>query len=482
MNNDPLYTTNRDRLKDIWLIPGILISIFLGWLVSGKGMSVGVLLSVFPFLAGFFVLIFLKPRIGLIFFLIYCFIMPTLGKHIDGLQAGLGQDALLILTWLGIIFQRTRVYKFRHLNNDLMWLTFVWFVITVLEIANPERPSILGWVYEMRSATLYWILSVPLVFLVFNKKSDIDLFFNIIIILSLIGAIYGAKQLMIGPDAAENRWLEAGAKKTHVLFGKLRVFSYYSDAAQFGSSQAHVSIMCLILASGAHSFSKKLWYAFAGVIIFYGMLISGTRGALFAFVGGGATFLVLSKQVKILILGGVLGLAFLGMLKYTNIGSGNQQINRMRTSLDPEDASFQVRLINQKILKDYLASRPFGTGVGTIGMWGVTYNADKYISRIPPDSLYVKIWAMYGIVGFILWLGIMLYITGKSAGIIWNTRDPVLRNQLAALCGGATGVLLCSYGNEVLNAMPTSAIVYISWGLIWLSPRWDKPQPKTIEI
>ncbi|MFC0185792.1 hypothetical protein ACFFJX_26500 [Pseudarcicella hirudinis] len=169
MNNDPLYTTNRDRLKDIWLIPGILISIFLGWLVSGKGMSVGVLLSVFPFLAGFFVLIFLKPRIGLIFFLIYCFIMPTLGKHIDGLQAGLGQDALLILTWLGIIFQRTRVYKFRHLNNDLMWLTFVWFVITVLEIANPERPSILGWVYEMRSATLYWILSVPLVFLVFNK-------------------------------------------------------------------------------------------------------------------------------------------------------------------------------------------------------------------------------------------------------------------------------------------------------------------------
>ena len=87
--------------------------------------------------------------------------------------------------------------------------------------------------------------------------------------------------------------------------------------------------------------------------------------------------------------------------------------------------------------------------------------------------------AMYGIVGFVIWFGIMLYITGKSAGIVWKTRDPVLKNQLLALCGGATGILLCSYGNEVLNAMPSSMIVYLSWAFIWLSPRWDTPQPQT---
>ena len=107
------------------------------------------------------------------------------------------------------------------------------------------------------------------------------------------------------------------------------------------------------------------------------------------------------------------------------------------------------------------------------------YNSDKFISTIPPDSLFVKIWAMYGIVGFIIWFGIMLYFTGRSAGIIWKTRDPILKNQLSALCGGATGILLASYGNEVLNAMPTSAVVYISWGLIWISPRWDTPLLKT---
>ena len=196
-----------------------------------------------------------------------------------------------------------------------------------------------------------------------------------------------------------------------------------------------------------------------------------------AFVGGGFVFLILSKKLKILIIGSVIGLAFLGMLKYTTIGSSNAEIVRLRTALDPNDASFQVRLANQKILKDYLSAKPFGAGVGASGMWGVKYNADKFIALIPPDSLYVKIWVMYGIVGLILWMGIMFYITGKCAGIIWATRDHLLKNQLLALCGSATGILLCSYGNEVLNQMPSSTIVYISWVLIWLSPRWDSPLP-----
>lgn len=474
-----IYIAKNNKIDNLWLIPAILLSILFGWVIANKGLTIGVMLILIPFITGFLIAVFLQPRIGILMFIVYCFIMPTLGKHIEGPQFGLGQDAILLLTWLGILFHRSSRYRYRHLNNDLVWIAVVWLLITILQIANPERPSFIGWFYEMRSATLYWVLSIPLALLLLNKKSDIDLFLNIIIVLSFVGALYGIKQLYIGPDEAENRWLEAGAKKTHILFGKLRVFSYYAEAAQFGASQAQLAIMCLILAIGPYSTKKKIWYGIAAIFIFYGMLISGTRGAMAALVGGGFTFLVLSKQVRILILGGIIGLSFLGILKFTSLGSSSAQIERMRTSLDPNDASFQVRLINQKILKDYLGRKPFGAGVGTIGTWGTIYNQDKFIAQIPPDSLYVKVWAMYGIVGFIIWFGIMLYITGKSAAIVWKTRDPVLKNQLLALCGGATGILLCSYGNEVLNAMPSSMIVYISWALIWLSPRWDTPQPQT---
>lgn len=479
MNINDIYIGKSNKIDNIWLIPAIILSILFGWLIANKGLSVGIVLLLVPFIIGFLIAVFIQPRTGILMFVIYCFVMPTLGKHIEGPQFGLGQDAILLLTWLGIIFHRSNRYRFRHLDNDLVWVAVVWLIITILQLANNERPSFLGWVFEMRSATLYWILTVPLVLLLLNKKSDIDLFLKIIIILSFVGALYGIKQLYFGPDEAENRWLESGAKKTHILFGKLRIFSYYSEAAQFGASQAQLAIMCLILALGPYSIKQKILYSIAAMVIFYGMLISGTRGAMAALVGGGLVFLVLSKQVRILILGSLIGLSFLGILKFTSIGSGSVQIVRMRTSLDPNDASFQVRLFNQKILKSLLADKPFGTGVGTIGTWGTKYNEDKYISQIPPDSLYVKVWAMYGIVGFVIWFGIMLYITGKSAGIVWKTRDPVLKNQLLALCGGATGILLCSYGNEVLNAMPSSMIVYFSWAFIWLSPRWDTPQPQT---
>ena len=469
---------NKDNRK--WIVPGILVSLFIGWLIAIKGITISMMLVAIPFGAAFVALVFLYPRIGFIFFIAYCFAVPGLSRHISGPQFGLGQEGLLILTWLGVIFHRSGRYRYRHLNNDLVWLAVVWLVITVLEIGNPERPSIVGWFYEMRSATLYWVLSVPLAFLVFSKKSDIDLFFYIIIILSLIGTFWGIKQLKIGLDGSENAWMEAGAKKTHLLFGKLRVFSYYTEAAQFGASQAHLAIMCIILATGSHKLPRKIFYAASGLLFFYGMIISGTRGAMFVLVGGGFMFLVLSKQLKILVIGSIIGLGFIGMLKYTSIGSGSAEIVRLRTSLDPNDASFQVRLSNQKILRDYLSNKPFGAGVGTLGMWGVKYNSDKFISSIPPDSLYVKIWAMYGIVGFLIWFGIMLYITGKCAGIIWKTRDPILKNKLAALLGGATGILFCSYGNEVLNQMPSSIIVYTSWVLIWLSPRWDSKELKPI--
>jgi VanZ family protein len=474
------YASGHNFSRYLWLTFSLLAATYLGWLIAGTGLSIAGILISLPFIIGFLVLVFLFPKLGLIIFIIYSFMISGLGRQFTGPQFGMGDDAILILTWLGVIFYRTNKYRFRHLNNDLVWLAVVWFIITLLELGNPEHPDFQGWLQEMRSTTLYWILAVPLAFMVFNKKSDIFLFLDIIIILSLIGALWGIKQLYIGVSAAEHRWLEAGAKRTHILFGKLRVFSYYTEAAQFGASQAQLAVMCLILAIGPHSSKRKIFYAIAGIFIFYGMLISGTRGALGGRVGGGFIYLVLSKNIKILVLGGIVGICFIGMLKFTSIGNGNDQIRRLRSAMNPNDPSLQVRLVNQRTLANSLASKPFGTGVGTIGMWGVTYNKHIYTAKIPPDSYFVKVWAMYGVIGFIIWFGMMLYILGKAAGITWRTRDPALRNQLCSLCAGYAAILTCSYGNEIINTLPSSAIVYVSWAFIWMSTRWDTPPPKLV--
>ena len=475
VENNPFIERTGGK-QNLWLFPCMLATILLGRIVAKAGLPVLILLVALPMIVGGVSLILNQPRAGLIAVVIYSFLMPFLNRQLPNIQFGLLVDGLLVLTWLGILFYQSNRFRWRHLHNGLVWFYVAWFGLTVLELANPSRPHFQGWLQEMRSAVLYPLLTVPLVFFLFNRQRDLVLYLHVTIILSVVGALYGMKQLYLGVNEAERAWLESGAKVTHILFGKLRVFSYYTEAAQFGASQAQFAVMCIILAVGPHAKGRKWLYGIAGALTLYGMLISGTRGAMGGLLGGGFLFLILSKQTRILIVGAFIGLSFIGILKYTMIGNQNDQIRRMRTSMDPNDASLQVRLMNQKRFAEALATQPFGAGVGTVGMWGVTFNRHIPTSMIPPDSMYVKQWVMYGVVGFIAWFGFMLFLIGRSAAIIWKTRDPVLRNLIMALCCGVFGSLVCSYGNEVMNLPPSSFVSYVSFALIWLSPRWDTPR------
>ena len=346
-------------------------------------------------------------------------------------------------------------------------------VLFDLTLNNPAGASLTGWFYDIRSSALLWLLTVPLCYLVFNTRRDLNHFLYLVIGFSVLGALYGLKQKLLGVDGMEQLWLDKGGARTHLLWGQLRVFSYYSEAAQFGSSQAQAALMCGILALGPFSWPKRLLLAAAALLLLSGMLLSGTRGAFFVLAAGAFVYLVLSKKVKVLLLGGLLAAGAFGVLKYTHLGDTNPSVYRMRTALDPNDPSLQVRLQNQQILRDYLAPRPLGGGMGVMGHWGELYNSDKFLSRIAPDSFFVKVWGQYGIVGFVLWFGLMLYVLGKCMGIVWRIRDPALRQQLLALTAGYAGILTCSYGNEIMNQMPSSLILYTSWVFVFLGPALD---------
>ncbi|WP_188750694.1 O-antigen ligase family protein [Parapedobacter defluvii] len=358
------------------------------------------------------------------------------------------------------------------LNNDYVYLVGFWGVINILQLFNPQAVSIMGWLHEVRFTMLNWLLIAPLAFILLDTRKDLNNFLKLIIILSVISTIYGMKQLFLGVSAGEQAWLESGPKFTHVLFGQLRVFSFYTDAGQFGASQAHIGLIALILAFGPFKRWKKICLFICAGILLYGMLISGTRGALFALVSGGAAAIFLSKKFKIFIIGSLALLCFIAFLKYTTIGQGSYQIRRLRTALNPEDASLNVRFENQQKLRTILADLPFGGGVGVSGSNGTLYNPDKILSTIPPDSYWVKVWVMYGITGMTIWFIINMYLIGKCCGIVWRIRDDSLRVKLIALTSGSIGIFICSYGNEVINGFPSSVIVYLSWGLVIYSQKY----------
>lgn len=474
----PLSASRPFSLLDSrWLLPGALTgALAAGWLVGKTGIAGSAALVAVPLLVSFVLLVFYFPRAGFLSFIVYSFVVMFVNRHIPNVPFGLGLEGLLLLTWLAVAFHQSPEYSWSLVQNDLCKLTLFWFGLNVLELGNPAGASPVGWFYEMRGTALYWFLSVPLAFLVFNTRRDLRTFLWLVIGFSVLGALYGIKQQKLGVDTMEQAWLDQGAYRTHVLFGQLRIFSSYSEAAQFGASQAHVALICIILALGPYALWKRVALAAAAFLLLYGMLISGTRGALFVLVVGTFVYLVLSKKTRVLLIGSIVALGAFGVLKYTYIGNGNANIVRLRTSVNPQDASLLVRVKNQAILREYLATRPLGGGVGSIGIWGQTYNPGRFLTKIPPDSYFVKVWAEYGIVGFLIWFGIILYILGKCCGIVWNIRDPSLRQQLLALTAGFAGVLVSSYGNEVMNQMPSAMIIYVSWVFVFLGPRLDRPQ------
>ena len=470
-----LFNPSAQKPKVILIPFFILAAIIVGWLSSKIGVVMPALLVVLSMAIPIVVFIFNQPKYGLFAFIVFCFVLHFMAREIGGeIPYGTLGEAILLGTWIAVITKSAKGFNWDNLKNDLMFLTVFWFLINLVEVFNPADVSVRGWLQEIRGTSLIWFLLVPLSLVLFNKNKDLNTFLYLIIGFSVLAALNGIKQLYIAPWPGEQAFLDGGASKTHILFGKLRVFSFYSDAGNFGASMAHIGLVAMILALGPFKLWKRILLVIIGSLLLYGMLISGTRGALYALVVGIATAIFLSKQFKFMILGTAIALSGLFLLKFTSVGSGIYHVQRLRSALNPEDASLGVRLYNQERLAQYLESRPFGGGMGVIGYWGERYNPEKFLASIPPDSYWVKVWAMYGIVGFILWFGIMMYILGKCCGIVWTTRDHRLRYKLMALTAGYSGILFCSYGNEIINAMPSAMIVYISWSFIILGPKLDK--------
>jgi len=467
-----------NKKKVIFFIVSACLSIVVAGSISKFGI-LGPLCAVAVAVTGAFLIsAFKDPKLAFWAYFAYCFFLGFLVKAFLQIPVGLALEAILLLTWCSILINMDK-FNWQNLKNDHVLLSLIWFGISFLQILNPYGGSLAGAFNELRFVALSWLLIAPLVFLMFNSRADLNRFIVFILFFSSLACLYGIKQLYFGLTPREHEWMSMGNDVTHIIKGKLRVFSIYSDAGQFGASQAIMAVISLVLLTGPFSFGKKVIFALATLLFIYGMAISGTRGALFALAAGVASALFLSKSFKVLFLGILFCASSFSILKYTTIGDNIFQVNRLRSALNPEDASFKVRLDNQKKLKSMLKDLPFGAGLGMSGMNGTTYNSDKPIANIQPDSYWVKVWAMYGIVGLIIWFAFTSYIIGKCSGIVWKIQDPKLKAKMIALTAGTVACFICSYGNEVMNGMPSSVIMFMSWSFVYIAPWLDKQLKQT---
>lgn len=471
------FPGSRKLNNPLSLIGLLVLAVIFSFILAKVKIQIAIILMLVPLVLIFLNRLFTNPRIGLVTLIILAWWAVGITRYIRGIPFGLTIDLFLVLTLTAYFFRTFyEGINTRAFNNDIVILLFLWFMYAVGEIFNPEALSKTAWFYAMRGVALYSLLTVPLVFLLFNKVKYLNLFLYMWGTISILGSLKGFQQVYIGLDYAEQRWLNEVGYITHVLFGELRVFSFYTDAGQFGAAQGAACLVGILVALNSKKPFDKIFFIIMGLTGFWGMMISGTRGAIIVPLIGGLLYLIHRKNLRVIMLGLIIIAGIYVFFKYTYIGSGISQIRRMRTAFFPtDDASLQVRLDNRRVLQVYLASRPFGGGIGSAGNWGQRFSPNGFLANVATDSWYVQIWAETGIVGLTFHLFILAYILTKgSYFIMFRVKDPQLRGKLSALACAYAGVIGASYGNGVLGQIPTGILTYISWGFLFMGPMLDR--------
>jgi hypothetical protein len=467
----------------------ISLSVFFSFLLtiaiyffSRDNLTGGIAVLILPLPVYFLYLLFSNPRISFIsvFFLNYFAI--GLARYIDA-PVGLSVDAMLAFTWLTLIF-----YQFNHKINwevalrDYTGFVVAWFIMTFFQLFNPEAISREAWFYAMRSYALYSLLTVPLVYLIFNKSKDLDLFITLLAWFTIAAIAKALMQKYIGLDYAEKRWLNMpGNRLTHLLFGQLRVFSFFSDAGTFGGSMGFFTIIFTIFGINEKKRQKKLFYFGVAIGALYALMISGTRSAVAVPLAGFVVYAFLSKKFKIMMIMGFIVFGAFFFLKYTTIGQGNYDIRRMRSAFADDNASMNVRLDNRRMFAEYLKTRPFGGGVGSAGNWGLRFSPDTFLAQTATDGWYIQIWAEQGVVGLTFYAIMILYMAFKSSIIIFfRLKKPENIARAIAFVSGLAGLMLSSYTSSALGQMPNTIIAFTAFVFISLMPQWEDEEQAII--
>ena len=339
----------------------------------------------------------------------------------------------------------------------------------------------MAWFYANRGLSFYPLLVFVLSLYAFHSPKHLRYFLIFWGLFALFGSLWGLKQLFIGVSATEQQWLNNGAASTHILFGKLRIFSFFSDAPQFGANQAHTALVFGLVGVFGKNIKYRWLFLILALITFYGMVSSGTRGVLAILAVGGMVYLVLNKNFKIAAVGLFVALTFFGFLKYTSIGQSNYHVNRMRTALDPNDPSLMVRKDRIKILGQYMENRPLGGGIGSAGFWGKRFSPGSYLAEIGTDGHYTRVWMETGIIGLYIYLAMLATILFYLGSLLWRMQACYERDVAIAFFSGFAGVVAASYTNGLLTQLPTGPIVFMSIGFVYLlakksvTPKLIKP-------
>ena len=400
-------------------------------------------------------------------------------------------NELLEITLLAIAIVDARENPhFERCGNLMLFALVIWCGFCTLEVLNDTCNlgiDIAAW-YTGARLMAFQMLYIFLVFCIYISSPKVLLrYVRIWAALALFSVFWVWKQQYIGFTQEEKYWMENIGHNTHILNAGtlIRYFSTFSDAANYGCNAAATAVAFLIMGITTKLKKDRILFLITSILVAWGMFASGTRVALGALLAGLMVYIVLSKSIKIAIPFTIAFALFVFILVFTNIGQSNQQIRRMRTAFNKEDASAVAREHNQDAMRKYMNEAPWGIGIG-MKSENVPKNNKYYLmALVPPDSEYVFIWIRTGVIGLTVFLiTTFLMFIGACYIVMFRLNNKSLIGIGGGMCCAFVAIQLGAYGNQVLMQFPNGLIFYgglsIVYVLPYIEPAWIKYENKRL--
>lgn len=419
-------------------------------------------------------------RFGILVILALAFLINFITKY-TAFPVGTALDGLFFLLLFGVIVRVAQRRDWSMPKGPVSIIILVWIAYNMLQVFNPEAPSRAAWVYTVRSLAI-----LQLLFFVghyaFQSLRHIKIFLKAFILLALVSALYGLKQEFFGYNNQEWAWLYENPKRYQLIvqWNRYRVFSFFSDPTSFGTLMAYCGSFCLILATGPFSIQRRITLALGGIAMFLAMAYAGSRTPFILIPASIVLYALLNMSRQVILAVGVMMLLGTGMMMKS---TSNPVIYRIQSAFRPTtDASVQVRLQNQKIIQPYIQTHPFGSGLGTTGVWGERFSPDFWLAGFAHDSAYVRMAIETGWLGLLIYMAIFFIAFQVSVFYFFRVHDPQIKFIYLGLAITTFILGLASYPQEVVALLPNSIVFYLLLAVIVRLKDFDQPPTEEISL
>lgn len=477
----PLQTWLERRLRGskIYEVIGIIVvlvgSLLIGLLQAKLGF-LGLYVSIlFIGLWGIPVVyaIIVYPKFGITVLIVIAFFLFLIGRQGIDFPWGTVLDGLQALLIVGFFIRQKTRPDWSFLREPVsIWLA-LWVGYNLMQVVNPVAESRLAWLYTVRTTAI-----ITLMYYVFSYHIGSITFIRFLmklwLVLAFIGAAYAFKQEYIGFSAGEQAWLDASPGLSSLLYinGHWRKFSIFSDPVAYSYNMVIAALICIALLPVAKTLWKKAALIGLAIVYAYAMLLSGTRGAYVLIPAGLVLYITMNLNAYTLTAGAVLGALFVILIF---IPTSNYTLYRFQTAFKPSnDASYNVRATNQKMIQPYIQTHPFGGGLGATGTWGRRFSPDSYLANFPPDSGYVRVAVELGWVGLLLFCTLMFVILKTGVINYYKIKNPELRAYCLAMTLAIFALNVGNFPQEALVQYPSNVLFYLAIALLGVTCKLDR--------